>query len=92
MAVVIRAYVLVLCDDEAEAEATVYSVLNGAAFESSSTIVDVATGIEQFMPMPDEYEDGSFLQKVPSAALLQTINSRSLPVAPESPVQLRLIA
>lgn len=80
MAVVIRAYVLCATDDPAEAEATVYAVLNGAAFESSSSIVDVATGIEQFLPIPDEYEDGSFLQKVPSAALLNTINSRSLPM------------
>ena len=80
MAVVIRAYVLVADDDPAQAEATVYAVLNGAAFDSSSAILDVATGIEQFMPVADDYQDGSFLDKVPSAALLNTINSHLMPM------------
>ena len=79
MAIVIKAYILCATDNQSEAEGAVFAALNGGVFDSASTILDFATGVEQVFPITADYEDGTFVRSIPAAALLQTANPVSLP-------------
>lgn len=74
MAIVIQAFVLCATDDPAAAENAVFAALNSGVFESSSPILDFATGVEQALPVTTPYENGTFIYRVPSAAFLRTAN------------------
>lgn len=79
MAIVVKAYVLCATDCPDEAESAVFSALNGAAFESANPVLDFVTGVEQIVPVGDDYRDGSFVHQVPAARFIKTANSVVLP-------------
>lgn len=79
MAVVVKAFVLVATDNPEEAESAVFSALNGAAFESSNPVLDFVTGVEQMLPVNEDYEDGAFVRQVPAARFIKTANSVAYP-------------
>lgn len=79
MAIVVKAFVLIATDDPMQAEEAVFTALNSAAFESASPVLDFVAGVEQSVPVHEDYEDGSFACLVPAARFLNTANSMSLP-------------
>ncbi|WP_126448027.1 hypothetical protein [Sulfuricystis multivorans] len=79
MAIVIKAFILCSTDNPEEAENAVFAALNSGVFESANPILDFVTGIEQTVPITDNYEEGTFVRMVPSASLLRTANSMQLP-------------
>lgn len=68
MALIIKAYILVGTDIPTEGQEEVLALLNGAVFDSSSTILDVSVGIEQRVALANDYIDGEFVHYIPSAA------------------------
>lgn len=79
MAIVVKAFILCATECPDEAEAAVFSALNGAAFETSSPVLDFVTGVEQSLSVSEDYEDGAFVRQVPAARFLKTANSMALP-------------
>ncbi len=79
MAIVVKAFILCATDDPGLAEEAVFSALNGAAFESANPVLDFVTGVEQMVPVDDDYIDGSFTRLVPAARFLTTANPVTLP-------------
>lgn len=78
-AIVIKAFILCATDNPEEAENAVFAALNSGVFESASPILDFVTGVEQIVPVTEDYEDGTFVRMVPSAAFLRTANPMQLP-------------
>lgn len=79
MAIVIKAFILCATDNQAEAEEAVFTSLNGAVFESATPVLDFVIGVEQSISVSPDYEDGTFVQKVPAATFMRTANPMSLP-------------
>ncbi len=81
MAIVMKAFVLVDTDDSKEAHQALFSIINGAAFESSNPVLDFVIGFEQSMPLGDHenYVDGSFVKAIPEGVFLATANRVDLP-------------
>lgn len=81
MPLVMKAFIVVATEDPIEAEAAVFQALNAASFETSSPILDFATGVEQRINIDgSNYSDGQFVKDVPAAVLLHTVNSIVLPM------------
>lgn len=81
MPLVMKAFIVVATEDPVEGEAAVFQALNSASFETSSPILDFATGVEQRISIDaSNYTDGQFVQDVPSAILLNTANSINCPM------------
>ena len=79
MAIVIKAFILCATDNPVEAEDAVYATLNSGAFESANPILDFVTGVEQTVPVTENYIDGTFARMVPAANYLRMANSAMLP-------------
>lgn len=79
MAIVIKAFILCATDDPVAAENAVFASLNSGVFESASPVLDFVTGVEQTVPVTEDYEDGTFVRMVPAATYLRTANSALLP-------------
>lgn len=62
MATIVNALILCATDNQQEAENAVYAALNGGVFETSSSILDFSTSIHRCVSIPDDYEEGAFLQ------------------------------
>jgi hypothetical protein len=78
-AIVIKAFILCATDDPVAAEDAVFAALNGGVFESASPVLDFVTGVEQSVPLSEDYIDGTFARMVPAATFLRTANSSLLP-------------
>lgn len=81
MPLVMKAFIVVATEDPVEGDAAVFQALNAASFETSSSILDFVTGVEQRISIDaSNYSDGQFVKDVPAAVLLHTVNSIVLPM------------
>lgn len=79
MAIIVKAYILCGTDDPQEADNEISALLNGAAFDSCSTVLDSKVGVEQHMTIDSGYEDGEFVHHIVEASLMLPTSQFALP-------------
>jgi len=65
MPTILKCYVLINDDNPEAANEELTSLLGGAAFDSSSPVIDFTVHVERHLSIRPDYEDGEFVHHIP---------------------------